>query len=173
MTDTEKTAMNPTAFALVSSPVFTLAHNPHGRLVLTLPDGTVHEGVTPVRAFPIAAPSEGLSLIGADGHELLWIDRLDQLPEAERRLIEEELAVREFVPTIRQISSVSSFSTPSTWTVETDKGPAQFVLKAEEDIRRLAGRTRLLIAAGDGMQFRVPDTTVLDKHSRRLLERFL
>jgi hypothetical protein len=81
--------------------------------------------------------------------------------------------VREFVPTISQILSVSSFSTPSTWTVETDKGPAQFVLKAEEDIRRLGGRTRLLIAAGDGMQFRVPDTTVLDKQSRRLLERFL
>jgi len=47
------------------------------------------------------------------------------------------------------------------------------VLKAEEDIRRLGGRTRLLIAAGDGMQFRVPDTTVLDRPSRRLLERFL
>lgn len=173
MKDTEGTAMNTTAFTLVSSPVFTLARNAHGRLVLTLPDGTAHEGVTPVRAFPIAAPSEGLSLIGADGHELLWVDRLDQLPEAARRLIDEELAVREFVPTISQIASVSSFSTPSTWTVETDKGPAQFVLKAEEDIRRLGGRTRLLIAAGDGMQFRVPDTTVLDKQSRRLLERFL
>lgn len=72
--------MNTTAFTLVSSPVFTLARNSHGRLVLTQPDGTAHEGVTPVRAFPIAAPSEGLSLIGPDGHELAWIDRLDQLP---------------------------------------------------------------------------------------------
>ena len=165
--------MNTTAFTLVSSPVFTLARNSHGRLVLTQPDGTAHEGVTPVRAFPIAAPSEGLSLIGPDGHELAWIDRLDQLPEPARHLIDEELAAREFVPTISQITSVSSFSTPSTWAVVTDKGPAQFVLKAEEDIRRLGGRTRLLISAGDGMQFRVPDTTVLDKHSRRLLERFL
>jgi hypothetical protein len=165
--------MNTTSFTLVSLPVFALARNAHGRLVLTLADGTTHEGVTPVRAFPIAAPAEGLSLVGADGHELLWISRLDQLPEPERRLIGEELAVREFVPTIRQISSVSSFSTPSTWAVETDKGPAQFVLKAEEGIRRLGGRTHLLITAGDGMQFRVPDTTVLDKQSRRLLERFL
>ena len=165
--------MNTTAFTLVSMPAFTLARNPHGRLVLTLPNGTAHEGVTPVRAFPIAAPSEGLSLIGPDGHELVWIDRLDQVPESARSLIDEELAVREFVPTISQISSVSSFSTPSTWDVETDKGPAQFVLKAEEDIRRLNGRTCLLISAGDGMQFRVPDTTVLDRQSLRLLERFL
>ena len=165
--------MNNTAFTLVSSPVFTLARNPHGRLVLTLPDGTTHEGVTPVRAFPIAAPAEGLSLIGADGHELLWIDRLDALPEPARRLIDEELAVREFVPTINQISAVSSFSTPSTWQVETDRGAASLVLKGEEDIRRLAGRTKLLIAASDGLHFHVPDSTALDRASRKLLERFL
>ena len=152
---------------------FQLARNPHGRLVLTLPDGTAHEGVTPVRAFPIAAPGEGLSLVGTDGHELLWIDRLDQVAGPARQLIDEELAVREFVPTIQKIMAVSSFSTPSTWSVETDRGPASLVLKAEEDIRRLGGRTRLLIAGGDGMQFRVPDTTALDRHSRRLLERFL
>jgi len=152
---------------------FQLVRNPHGRLVLTLPDGTAHEGVTPVRAFPIAAPGEGLSLVGTDGHELLWIDRLDQVAVPARQLIDEELAAREFVPTIEKINAVSSFSTPSTWSVETDRGPASLVLKAEEDIRRLGGRTRLLIAGGDGMQFRVPDTTVLDRHSRRLLERFL
>lgn len=152
---------------------FHLRRNPHGRLVLTQPDGSVHEGVVPVRAFPIAAPGEGLSLVGADGHELLWIDQLDQLPSEQRQLIEEELAVREFVPTIEKIVSVSSFSTPSTWEVLTDRGPARLVLKAEEDIRRLAGRTRLLIAAGEGGQFKVPDTTALDKHSRKLLERFL
>ena len=98
--------MNTTAFTLVSSPVFTLARNSHGRLVLTQPDGTAHEGVTPVRAFPIAAPSEGLSLIGPDGHELAWIDRLDQLPEPARHLIDEQLAEREFVSTISQITSV-------------------------------------------------------------------
>ncbi|KZT17723.1 hypothetical protein A1D30_01315 [Acidovorax sp. GW101-3H11] len=156
-----------------SAPAFQLARNPHGRLVLTLPDGTAHEGVTPVRAFPIAAPGEGLSLVGSDGHELLWIPHVDQVAGPARQLIDEELAVREFVPTIEKIVAVSSFSTPSTWQVETDRGPASLVLKAEEDIRRLGGRTRLLIAGGDGMQFRVKDTTALDRHSRKLLERFL
>ena len=152
---------------------FGLARNLHGQLVMTLPGGVVHEGVTPVRAFPIAAPLEGLSLVGTNGHELLWIDRLDQLEAPARALIEEELALREFVPTIAKIVAVSSFSTPSTWEVETDRGAVKLVLKAEEDIRRLGGRTRLLIAAGDGVQFRINDTTVLDRHSRRLLERFL
>lgn len=150
-----------------------LQRNAHGRLVLTLPCGTVHADVVPVRAFPIAAPQEGLSLIGSDGHELLWIERLADVPLQPRRLLEEELSLREFVPVIERICSVSSFSTPCTWTVDTDRGAAQFVLKGEEDIRRLQGRSALLIAAGDGVQYTVRDTAALDKASRRLLERFL
>ncbi len=150
-----------------------LARNAHGRLVLTLGSGQVFESVVPVRAFPLAAPEEGLSLVGSDGKEALWVDRMADLPADARALIEEDLAVREFVPTIHSIRKVSSFSTPSTWDLETDRGSAQMVLKAEEDIRKLAGRTRLLISGSDGVQYRIPDTTQLDKHSRKLLERFL
>ena len=150
-----------------------LARNAHGRLVLTLAGGTVHTDVVPVRAFPIAAPDEGLSLIGSDGHELLWLERLADVAPQPRRLLEEELALREFVPVIERICSVSSFSTPSTWTVETDRGTVEFTLKGEEDIRRLRGSSALLIAASDGVQYSVRDTNALDKASRRLLERFL
>lgn len=152
---------------------FQLHRNAHGRLVLTLADGTEHPGVLPVRAFPIAAPDEGLSLVGASGHELVWIDRLADLPAQPRSLLQEELAAREFVPTIERIHSVSGFSTPSTWQIDTDRGPTQLVLKAEEDIRRLPGRTALLIADSHGVQYAVRDTRALDKESRRLLERFL
>ncbi|WP_353233995.1 DUF1854 domain-containing protein [Diaphorobacter ruginosibacter] len=152
---------------------FALSRNPHGRLVLTLADGVEHVGVLPVRAFPISAPNDGLSLFGTDGHELVWIDHLDQLSAGQRGLVEEELAAREFVPTIERLLHVSSFATPSTWTVQTDRGTVDLVLKAEEDIRKLQGRTRLLITASDGMQYSVPDVTAMDKASRKLLGRFL
>ena len=49
---------------------FTLDRDAMGRLVLTQSDGSAHTGVVPVRAFPIGAPDEGLSLMSADGHEL-------------------------------------------------------------------------------------------------------
>lgn len=151
---------------------FTLTRDPHGRLVLTTADGVRHDGVVPVRAFPITAPEHGLSLVSADGHELCWIDQLGTLPDAPRRLIEAELAVREFTPQIQRIVSVSTFSTPSTWTVETDRGTTELVLKSEDDIRRL-GEGRLLIGSGQGMQFGIPQVGKLDRHSRKLLERFL
>ncbi|MBQ0929486.1 DUF1854 domain-containing protein [Ideonella sp. 4Y16] len=157
----------------MSTPAFTLTRNPLGRLVCTLADGSEHVGVLPVRAFPIAAPDEGVSLVGPAGHELVWIERLSALPDAPRRLIEDELAAREFVPRIQRIVAVSTFSTPSTWTVETDRGPATLVLKVEEDIRRLPERGRLLITSGHGVVFEVPDLLALDRHSKKLLERFL
>jgi hypothetical protein len=151
---------------------FELHRNAFGRLVLTAADGTEHVGVVPVRAFPLAAPGEGLSLVGPDGHELAWLDRIEDLPAAARALVEEELAGRELVPRIERLLAVSSFATPSTWRVRTDRGETSFVLKAEEDIRRLQGGA-LLVASAAGLQFLVPDRSGLDRASRRLLERFL
>lgn len=143
-----------------------------GKLVLTDLNGDSHIGVTPVRAHPISAPDEGLSLIGSHGHELAWIARLSALPDGPRQLLESELGQREFHPTLLRLVSVNTFSTPSTWTVETDRGGFEFVLKSEEDIRRL-DEGRLLITSSHGVQLQVPDRWALDKPSKRLLERFL
>ncbi|GAB3478408.1 cyanophycin metabolism-associated DUF1854 family protein [Polaromonas eurypsychrophila] len=158
--------------SIPADPPFELVRHASGRLLLTDSSGQQHVGVVPVRAFPIAAPDEGISLVSSEGHELAWLERLDGMPPALRSLLEEELALRDFVPEITRIISVSSFGTPSTWTVETDRGDTTFVLKGEEDIRRLS-RQSLLIAAGHGVHFSVKDMAALDRASRRLLERFL
>lgn len=151
---------------------FDLARDAFGRFVLTDAQGERHVGVTPVRAFPLSAPGEGISLVGSEGRELVWIDRVETLPAQTRALLEEELAVRDFAPTLLKLHRVSSFGVPSTWTVSTDRGETSFVLKAEEDIRRLEGGA-LLIASAHGVQFRIPDAKALDRASRKLLERFL
>lgn len=149
-----------------------LSRNAFGRLVLVDEQGVAHQGVVPVRAHPISAPDEGVSLIGSDGHELAWIDRLSQLPTPERELLQAEFASRDFMPTVLRILKVSTFSTPSQWTIETDRGQTQFILKTEEDIRRL-GEGRLLIASSHGLQFLLPDRFALDRASKKILERFL
>lgn len=150
---------------------FTLHRDAFGRLVLTTL-GRAHVGVVPVRAFPINAPAESVSIVGADGHELAWIDRMEALPAALRGPIEDELAMRDFMPEIRRIRRVSRFSTPSTWDVETDRGDTSLVLRGEEHIRRLSS-SRLLIADQHGVQFLVRDCNALDRASRALLDRFL
>lgn len=156
----------------MSQPDFQLARDPFGRLVLTDRHGVRHEGVVPVRAFPIGAPNDGLSMISSEGHEVAWTDRVSELPHEMAVLIGEELARREFVPEIRRIAGVSSFACPSVWQVATDRGDCELNLKGEEDIRRLTP-TRLLIADANGIQFLVRDLMALDRHSRKLLDRFL
>ncbi len=143
-----------------------------GKLVLVDSAGERHVGVTPVRAHPISAPDDGLSLIGSHGHELAWIPRLSELTESPRKVLEAELAQREFHPVMTRLLKVSTFSTPSQWTIETDRGPFEFMLRSEEDIRRL-DEGRLLITSSHGVQIQLPDRWALDRGSKRLLERFL
>jgi hypothetical protein len=149
-----------------------LHRNAFGRLVYTAADGESWEPVMPVRAFPIAAPGEGIAIVNAEGRELAWIERLADLAPEARALVEAELATREFMPEIRRLLSVSSYVTPSTFNVETDRGPTRFVLDGEEFIRRLGGGT-LLIADSHGIHYLIRDLKALDATSRRILDRFL
>ena len=151
---------------------FQLTRNSFGKLVLTAEDGQVHEGVLPVRAFPIQAPNEGISMVLTDGKEVAWIDALADLPDDARQLVHDELEGREFMPEILRIIDVTSFATPCTWTVATDRGDTEFLLKGEEDIRRI-GATSLLVADNHGNHFLIRDMFTIDKNSRRILDRFL
>ncbi|MFZ1181225.1 MAG: DUF1854 domain-containing protein [Herbaspirillum sp.] len=151
---------------------FCLRHDTLGRLVFIDADGSEHEEVIPVRAFPIGAPDQGIALVNSNGHELAWIEKWpDVLPEI-RAKIEAELALREFMPEINRIVGVSSFAMPSIWEVDTNRGATSFTLKGEEGIRRLP-QSALLISDSHGIQFLIRDTRLLDRHSRRLLDRFL
>ncbi len=135
-------------------------------------EGQVHSGVTVVRAFPIGAPDEAVSVLSAEGHELLWLDTPLALPEGLKQSVQAALQAREFMPEIQRVDGVSSFTTPSTWSVQTNRGFTQFVLRGEEDIRRLSGQT-LIVADEHGVQFLIRHLPTLDRQSRKLLDRFL
>lgn len=156
----------------MAMPHFQLTRNPFGRLVLTTAQGEVLEGVVPVRAFPIQSPDDGIAMVHTDGHEAAWIDRLSDVPEPAQSLIRDELATREFMPEILSIESVTSFSTPCTWHVVTDRGDTRFVLRGDEDIRRV-GPTILLVTDSHGIQFLIRDRADLNKASQKILDRFL
>ena len=151
---------------------FQLTRDAFGRLVLTNAEGEVFEGVVPVRAYPIQAPQDGVALVATDGHEVGWLDRLSGAPQPVQALIQEALDTREFMPEILDIAGVTSFSTPCTWSVKTDRGDTQFVLRGGEDIRRV-GPTVLLVTDSHGIQFKIRDLLLLSKESRKIMDRFL
>jgi hypothetical protein len=97
---------------------------------------------------------------------------LDQLSPGTRTALEAELAEREFLPVIKRIYRVSLQTNPCEWEVETDRGPTKFLLKSEDDVRRLEGN-RALVTDAHGVRYLIPDSETLDRHSRRVLERYL
>jgi hypothetical protein len=157
----------------VTASTFSLERNAFGKLILTNAQGERFEGVMPVRAFPIQSPEDGIALVSLDGHEVGWVDRLDAVPEPAQGLIRQELSTREFMPVIERIVNVSSFSTPCTWTVGTDRGTTEFVLRGDEDIRRIGKDGSLLISDVHGIQYFVRDQYALDVHSKKILDRFM
>jgi len=151
---------------------FGLSHDAWGRLILIDDEGRRFVGVEPVRAFPISEPGSWISICDAEGREILSVESLADLPAPTRQVLEEELALREFVPIVQRIVRVSGSAAPSEWTVETDRGPTRFTLDSEDDIRRL-GAHRVLITDAKRLRYHVPDTRALDPGSRRVLERYL
>ncbi|HEV3120736.1 MAG TPA: DUF1854 domain-containing protein [Isosphaeraceae bacterium] len=151
---------------------FSLARDAWGHLVLVDAEGKRTVGVEPVRAFPYSDPAHWISICDSSGREVVSVENLAELPSEVRTVLEEELALREFVPTIHRIVRVSSDSTPCLWDVETDRGPTRFTLNSEDDVRRL-GPNRALVADSNGIRYLIPDTRALDIAGRRLLERYL
>lgn len=157
----------------MSTTSFLLQRNSFGKLLLTNAAGECLEGVVPVRAFPIQSPRDGISMVNQDGQEVAWIAHLDDLEPSVQALISEDLTTREFMPVIEAIESVSSFSTPCTWSVKTDRGDTDFVLRGDEDIRRIGTAGSLLIADNHGIQYLVRDQFALNANSKKILDRFL
>lgn len=149
-----------------------LSHDELGQLVVELPNGEVHAGVVLLRCFPFSAPTEHISFCTEQGRELFALPSLDMVDAATRQALEGELARREFIPLISRVVSVVPDSEPSTWTVETDRGPTEFVLPSEDHVRALGPHGALLCDA-NGVRYRVADLRALDAHSRKLLRVYL
>lgn len=159
--------------SLINTAAWSLQRDAFGKLVLTNRLNERFEGVVPIRAFPIQSPEVGISLVNTDGQEVAWIEQLADVAEPAQSLIRHELATREFMPVVSTIQSVTSFSTPCTWAVETDRGNTQFVLRGDEDIRRIGTEGTLLISDSHGIQYLVRDQYALDARSKKILDRFL
>ncbi|HEX4856251.1 MAG TPA: DUF1854 domain-containing protein [Limnobacter sp.] len=151
---------------------WTLRVSSQGKLALFKNGELLADPVMPVLAFPFSAPNESISIVDEYSREMLWLDSLDELDEQSQAAVKDYLAVREFRPVVKRITSVSTYSTPSVWTLETDRGSCKFELPTDESIRRLGG-SRLVLTHANGMQFIIEDMLALDTRSRQILARFM
>jgi hypothetical protein len=148
-----------------------LVRQPDGRLDLIDGRGERHVDVDVLRAFPISAPTESVSIVAADGHELAWIATLATVDPSLRRLLETELSLRDFLPVIERIETVSD-GEPAEWGVVTDRGRRRFTVSHADDIL-LQPDGAAFITDAFGVRYAIRDLAALDPRSRRLLEKNL
>lgn len=151
---------------------FGLSLDAWGKLVLIDAEGERHVGVTPIRIFPTTDAEHWISIVDSKGRELALIEDPSSLAQNVREMLEVELAQREFMPEILQILYVSSIMEPCDWEVITDRGPTRFVLKSEDDVRRLGPYSGIIIDA-HGVRYLVRDSRTLDLYGRRALEQYI
>ena len=151
------------------TPQWRLERRPHGRLDFLDAEGRRHADVDVLRAFPVSAATGPVAIVGDNDAELAWIESLAALEPGLRRLLDEELAKREFLPTIERIVSVSD-GEPAEWSVDTDRGSHRFTVGHADDILRLPDGSAVVIDTF-GLRYSIPSIARLDARSRRFFER--
>lgn len=149
-----------------------LTRDAKGVLVAHLADRD--EPVTDVRVrrcFPWSLADSLISLLDADGKELVLLETLEPLPADTRELIQEELRDKFFAPKILKVLSFGELFGIVTLSARTDRGDVTFQLRSRDDVRVLSP-TQCVIKDVDGNLYEVPDLTQLDIESQRRLDAF-
>ncbi len=148
---------------------FQLIADAQGKLTLRRPGRDDAADVRVRRCFPWSMPNRHVSVRSSDGKELLLIDDAGLLSEQQRRLIEHNLDATVLIPKITRVNSVDVRFGYQQWTVQTDRGPAQFRVQEREDIRFL-NDGRFSLKDADGSVYELAPLETLDERSRKAVE---
>jgi len=145
---------------------------PNGRQVrIRLPDGEVHEDVQFARAFPFSDPDHYISIQTREGKEIGMFRTLEGMAPESRRVLQEELERRYFIPIIQKVYSLTEEYGQLRWDVETDRGRRVFYVRNWRDNVHELSPVRYLIVAVDGSRYEIRDLNALDGRSRAWLDR--
>jgi len=148
---------------------FDLQLDGQGRMVLKRPGTEDLVDVRIRRAFPWSSPMRNVSIRSKEGKELIMIEDLTTLPDRLRTVVENYLSSTSLIPRITRVLAVDVRFGFQQWTVETDRGPADFRVQEREDIRFL-GDGRFSVKDADGTIYELPRMDQLDEASRRAIE---
>jgi hypothetical protein len=138
-----------------------------------------YERVVAVRAFPLTAPDEFISLRKPDtkekghGKEVGFIRYLNEFDAETQKLINDELDRRYFVPEIFKIKKMKEKYGYSYWDVVTSAGDITFVVVNPTGNIRSLEDDRVLMYDIDGNVFQILDAEKLDKASYKKIEIYL
>jgi len=143
-----------------------------GRLVVYVAEREApHVGAKVARCFPWSQADRYLCILNKDDREIVTFETLDELPEASRQVVREELHDKVFSPQIRRVVQYRHKFDVTSITADTDRGRVSFQIRSRDDVR-LLGPGRALFRDVDGNTYEVSDLDSLDPASRKHLQQY-
>ncbi len=150
-----------------------LFYEPKDRLRLTIDGDRSYHTVKPVWAAPLSRPNTYLALLDGKGSEIVTLADPTVLPPDSLTAVQEELRRRYLTATVSHISHAKQEFGATYWSVETDRGPRDFVTQNLQENAVWLSETHLLLLDVDGNRFELTDIAALDPTSRRFVDMIL
>lgn len=148
-------------------------------LTMTSSDGTYYPRVTLRRCFPLSGKNTHILVKTPEtekdhGQELGMIANVEELDAHSLEVVLRELDLFYFVPAIRRIVRIREEFGFLYWSVETDRGDKEFVMRDSPigSVRKVS-EGRYLIIDINQTRYEVPDLETLDPASQELIRRYL
>lgn len=125
-----------------------------------------------VWAFPLTS-KRYVSILDGKDKEFCLIENPDELDADSRRILFESLEAYYRVYRIRRVVEYRNEWRTSLWTVETDHGVREFVMRWELDSVLLPKENEILIIDIDGNRFHIPDFEAMDDKCKQIFELLL
>ena len=99
---------------------------------------------------------------------------LSELDAASVNALAECFAEYYLIPKITRVLLCEEKFGSIKWEVETDRGPVKFRIRSRHsDIKKMHGSNRIIVRDTNDNRYEIPDYTVLDAHSLRMLFSYL
>lgn len=160
-------------YCVVNSDLVTAVKSSTGALRVTLGKELSILDAVIMRCYPQTQPDEWISICDGSSKEVCLLETMRHMKPDSRRLIEEYLTDRYFVPMIEQLKSVSVSAGILALDVVTNRGvETVFVKDFAQNIRRLTVY-HLVITDIEGNRYDIPDKRKLDPKLLLAMERAL
>ena len=150
-----------------------LFYQPKDRLRLTVEGDRSYPTVKPAWAAPLSHPERYLALLDGKGNEIVTLPDPTALPPESLAAAQEELRRRYLTATVTAITHAKQEFGATYWTVDTDRGPRDFVTQNLQENAVWLSERHLLLLDVDGNRFEIPDVSALEPASRRYIDLIL
>lgn len=165
---------DPESFELrILDPKRTKIYRVAGVPRLTLENDRSWSKAVAARAFPLSDPEHYIGFLDGQGKDIGMLHDPSLLDPASRKVVEEELEKRYFVPIIEIVESVKEEFGTVYWSVKTNKGTKEIIVRNLRDNLQEIPPSRVLITDVDGNRYEFPDVSKLDTKSMGIVLRNL